>query len=143
NNQTIISERNFPIFQNNLDYFSAFSDITSLVQTTGNGLYTFSDLELPVLLTNPGYCQNRTNFGGWAILIIFKNDNLPLNQLNVYDGFQAVSQTQNTLTLTLNDLNVVDNAGAKVGFIDWEGDSTLANQETFKFNGFDLTNAIN
>lgn len=143
NNQVVNSERNFPIFKNNLDYFSAFSDITSLVQNTGNGLYTFSDLQLPVLSTNPGYCQNRTNFGGWAILIVFSNENLPLNQLNVYDGLQAVSQTQNTLTLQLSDLNVVDNAGAKVGFIAWEGDSTLANQETFKFNGFDLTNDIN
>lgn len=143
NNQVVQSERNFPIFQNNLDYFSAYADVTSIVQTTGNGLYTVSELDLQSFITGASYCINRTNFGGWAILIIYKNDNLPLNQLNVYDGLQAVSVNQNTLTLTLNDLNVVDNLGAKLGFIAWEGDSTLANQETFKFNGFDLTNALN
>ena len=144
NGQIVNSERNFPIFKNNLDYFSAYADITSIVKTFGNGLYTVSELDLQSFISNnPGYCQNRTNFGGWAILIIYKNDALPRNQLNVYDGLQAVSQAANTLTLTLNNLNVVDNAGAKLGFIAWEGDSTLANEETFKFNGFDLTNDLN
>lgn len=143
NGQTVNAARNFPIFKNNLNYFSAYADVTSIVQGTGNGLYTISELDLQSFITNSGYCQNRTNFGGWAILIIYKNDALPLNQLNVYDGLQAVSQTENSLTLTLNDLNVIDPAGAKLGFIAWEGDADLANQETFKFNGFDLTNGIN
>lgn len=143
NGQTINSDRNFPIFRNNLNYFSAYADVTSLVQTIGSGLYTVSELDLQPTITDSPYCVNRTNFGGWAILIIIKNAALPVNQLNVYDGLQAVSQAQNTLSLTLNDLNVVDIAGAKLGFIAWEGDATLANNETFKFNGFDLTNSIN
>lgn len=143
NGEIVTSERNFPMFQNNLNYFAAYADVTSIVEATGNGLYTVSELDLQSFITDSSYCVNRTNFGGWAILIIFKNDELPLNQLNVYDGLQAVSVNQNTLTLSLNDLNVVDNLGAKLGFIAWEGDSTLANQETFKFNGFDLTNALN
>lgn len=143
NGVTVNSERNFPIFRNNLNYFSAYSDVTFLVQATGNGLYTFSDLDLQPAFDSFPYCVNRTNFGGWAILIVYKNNALPLNQLNVYDGLQAVSSAQNSLSLTLNDLNVVDNTGAKLGFIAWEGDATLANQETFKFNGFNLTNDIN
>ena len=143
NGQVVNSSRNFPIFMNNLNYFSAYADVTSIVQSTGNGLYTVSELDLQSAISSPGYCTNRTNFGGWAMLVIYKNDLLPVNQLNVYDGLQAVSANQNTLTLTLNNMNVVDNLGAKLGFIAWEGDSTLANQETFKFNGFDLTNDIN
>lgn len=143
NGQLINSERNFPIFMNNLNYFSAFADVTSLVQATGNGMYLFSDLNIQAALLGFPYCNNRTNFAGWAMVVIYKNNALPLNQINVYDGLQAVSQNQNTLSLTLNDLNVVDNAGAKLAFVAWEGDATLANQETFKFNGFDLTNDIN
>ncbi|CAM4115434.1 gliding motility-associated C-terminal domain-containing protein [Flavobacterium antarcticum] len=143
NGEIVNSERDFPVFQNELDYFSAYADVTSIVQANGNGLYTVSELDLQTSITGSQYCVNRTNFGGWAILIIFKNENLPLNQLNIYDGLQAVSINQNTLTLTLNDLNVLDNLGAKLGFIAWEGDATLANQETFKFNGFDLTNDLN
>lgn len=143
NGQVVNSSRNFPIFMNNLNYFSAYAEVTSIVQAAGNGLYTVSELDLQSAISGSGYCTNRTNFGGWAMLVIYKNDLLPMNQLNVYDGLQAVSANQNTLTLTLNDMNVVDNLGAKLGFIAWEGDSTLANQETFKFNGFNLTNAIN
>lgn len=143
NGQVVNSERNFPMFKNNLNYFSAYADVTSIVQSTGNGLYTVSELDLQSFISGPEYCINRTNFGGWAILIVYKNESLPLNQINVYDGLQAVSSSENTLTLTLNNLNVVDTFGAKLGFIAWEGDSTLANEETFKFNGFDLTNEIN
>lgn len=143
NGQLVNSERNFPLFRNNLDYFSAYADVTNIIKANGNGLYTVSELDLQPFITGSGYCQNRTNFGGWAILIVYKNNALPVNQLNVYDGLQAVSQAQNTLTLTLNNMNVVDNLGAKLGFIAWEGDADLANEETFKFNGFDLTNAIN
>lgn len=143
NGQIVNSERNFPIFRNNLNYFSAYADVTYLVQANGNGLYTVSELDLQPTITDSPYCINRTNFGGWAILIIYKNNILPVNQLNVYDGLQAVSSTQNTLSLTLNNMNVVDNVGAKLGFIAWEGDATLANNESFKFNGFDLTNDIN
>lgn len=143
NGQVVNASRTFPIFRNNLNYFSAFADVTSIVQSTGNGLYTISELDLQQAILQPGYCTNRTNFGGWAVLIIYKNNILPVNQLNVYDGLQGVSAAQNTLTLTLNNMNVVDNVGAKLGFIAWEGDATLANNETFRFNGFDLTNDIN
>jgi len=143
NGQVVNASRTFPIFRNNLNYFSAFADVTSIVQATGSGLYTVSELDLQQAILQPGYCTNRTNFGGWAILIIYKNNTLPINQLNVYDGLQGVSAAQNSLTITLNNMNIVDNAGAKLGFIAWEGDATLDKDETFKFNGFDLTNDIN
>ena len=66
----------------NLTYFSAFKDITSFVQTTGNGTYTLSDFDLNSLVTT--YYNNATQFGGWAILVVYENPNLTLNQLNIY-----------------------------------------------------------
>ena len=144
NGSTINSQRTFPLFKNNLDYFCAFADVTTLVQNTGAGNYTVSEFDLASLVgAGSGYCNNSTNFGGWAIVVIFKNNNLPMNQLNVYDGLQGVSNTETDLSLTLNDLNVVDNAGAKIGFVAWEGDRDLANDENLTFNGFDLFNELN
>ena len=144
NGTTINSQRTFPLFKNNLDYFCAFADVTTLVKNTGAGNYTLSELDLASLVGGGSdYCNNRTNFGGWAIVVIYKNDNLPLNQLNVYDGLQGVSNVETNLSLTLNDLNVVDNAGAKIGFVAWEGDRGLANEENLTFNGFDLFNEQN
>lgn len=144
NGTTINAERNFPLFKNNLNYFCAFADITTFVKNTGNGNYTVSELDLAEIVgAGSGYCNNSTNFGGWAIVVVFKNDNLPINQLNVYDGFQGVSNTENHITLTLEDLNVVDNAGAKIGFVAWEGDRDLSENENLTFNGHDLFNELN
>jgi hypothetical protein len=57
-------------------YFSAFKDVTTLVQNAGNGTYTLSDLDISPF--EDLHLQRRTNFAGWAIVIIYKNPNLPL-----------------------------------------------------------------
>ena len=79
--------------RNRLQLFSAFADVTALVQSQGNGTYTVSDLDVSSFINY--HFENRTNFAGWAMVIIYKNNTLPLNQLNVYDGLQVVSIAQN------------------------------------------------
>lgn len=134
NNQTITADRTFlheRLIQNNpYEFFGAFADITNLVQQTGNGIYTFSDLDISEVL--PSHFIYKTNFAGWAIILVYENENLPINQLNVYDGLQGVP---NTLSITLNNLNVIDNIGAQIGFLAWEGDSTLDITESLRING--------
>lgn len=117
------------------DYFSAFKDITEQIVATGNGSYTFSGLDISSFL--PTYFTNRTNFAGWAIIIVYKNDALPLNQVNVYDGLEGVP---NELTITLSSLNVIDEIGAKIGFLAWEGDVGIAVNETLTINSAVLSN---
>lgn len=133
NNQTITPNRIFThqrVSNGNVyDYFSAFTDVTNQVRNTGNGTYTLSDLDLNEWI--PYYYGNRTNFGGWAIIIVYKNNNLPLNQVNVYDGLQAVP---NEISFTLNNLNVVDNQHSKIGFLAWEGDQNIAVGESLFIN---------
>lgn len=118
-----------------LDYFSAFVDITDYVSETGNGSYVFSDLDVSSFLAQ--HFIVKTNFAGWAIIIIYKNDDLPLNQINVYDGLQGVPQE---LQITLSSLNVIDDIGAKIGFLAWEGDVGIAVNETLTINGSVLSN---
>ncbi|MGG7036981.1 MAG: gliding motility-associated C-terminal domain-containing protein, partial [Flavobacterium sp.] len=110
---------------------------TALVQSTGNGMYTLSDLDISGF--EELHLLRRTNFAGWAIVIIYKNDGLPLNSVNVYDGLQGVPDE---LSITLDNLNVIDNEDAKIGFLAWEGDALLAT-ETFTFNGNILSNTLN
>ncbi|MCO6148633.1 gliding motility-associated C-terminal domain-containing protein [Flavobacterium sp. NRK1] len=145
NDTNITAERTFPLSAMNTDgtardYFSAFADITTLVQTTGNATYTVSDLDLTAIVGLNLYCGIKTNFGGWAIVIVYENNSLPLNQLNVYDGMQYVP---NAVSITLPSLNVIDNDGAKIGFLAWEGDSTLAVSESLTINGSVLSNDVN
>ncbi|HNP31971.1 MAG TPA: gliding motility-associated C-terminal domain-containing protein [Flavobacterium sp.] len=118
-------------------YFSAFKDVTSIIQATGNGDYTLSNLDISPF--EDLHFQRKTNFAGWAIIIVYKNDALPLNQVNVYDGLQGVPDE---LSITLNSLNVIDNNNSKVGFVAWEGDSALATEE-FTMNGNILSNTLN
>ena len=121
-------------FSNALDdirvFFAAFADITTIVQDQGSTAYTISEFVLTGVI-GP-YCPTGTNFGGWAITIIYEDLSLPLNQLNVYDGLQSVPTN---LTVTLDNLNVLDNQGAKIGFVAWEGDAGLAVNEQLTING--------
>lgn len=139
NGQTIVSERTFgvspPAATNH--FFSAFADVTTLVQNTGNGLYTLSDLDLSPFISPTQYCFNGTNFGGWALVIVYKNTSLPLNQINIYDGLQSVPEI---LSINLTNLNVIDNLGAKIGFVAWEGDRNIAVNETLSINGNPISN---
>ena len=137
NDRDILAQRTFTVTQNssNLPFFSAFADVTTQIQATGNGVYTFSDLDLTSVINK--YCGNATNFGGWAIIVVYKNESLPLNLLNVYDGLQYVPREIN---IALNRLNVIDNQGAKIGFVAWEGDRFLKVNETLRINGNPISN---
>jgi hypothetical protein len=139
NGQIIRPDRTFSLQRvvSNLvfDYFSAFKDITNQVQASGNGTYTLSDLDVSSFIDF--HSQRSTNFAGWAIIVVYKNPNLSLNQLNVYDGMQAIPDEVN---ITLNSLNVIDNNDAKIGFLAWEGDSGIAVNETLRINGSPIGN---
>lgn len=131
NNNPVTAERTFSdALDANRLFFAAFADVTTLVQSIGSDEYTLSDLDIQSIISP--YCPTGTNFAGWAITIIYEDDNLPLNQLNVYDGLQSVPDI---LTITLDNLNVLDNENAKIGFIAWEGDRSLAVNEQLTING--------
>ena len=133
NGTTITPDRTFSHSRffnpNTFTYFSAFKDITTLVQTTGNGTYTLSNLDISPF--EALHYSRKTNFAGWAILT--------LNQLNIYDGLQGVPDA---LQINLTNLYVLNNANAKAGFIAWEGDSQLAT-ENFTVNSTVISNPFN
>ncbi|BAO74531.1 T9SS C-terminal target domain-containing protein [Winogradskyella sp. PG-2] len=116
-------------------FFAAFADVTTIITSQGNTTYTVSDFDLTSII-GP-YCASGTNFGGWAITIVYEDDTLPLNQLNVYDGLQSVPSF---LSITLDNLNVLDNEDAKIGFVAWEGDRALAVNESLTINGNVISN---
>ena len=144
NNIDIQAEKHFnltftqPSLNVDLIFFVAFADVTEQVLATGNGTYTLSELDVSELFyPSSPYCLVATNYAGWALVIVYKNEQLPLNQLNVYEGFKSVPET---LSITLDNLNVIDNVGAKIGFVAWEGDSSINVNETLRINGNILSN---
>ena len=136
NSTSITPDRTFEYtYDESRQFFAAFTDVTEQVQNEGNGVYTLSDLE-NIDISEP-YCSTGTNFAGWAIIIIYSNPSLPLNQINVYDGLESVPEN---ITIQLNNLNVIDTTGAKIGFLAWEGDAGLAVNEVLQMNGITLSN---
>lgn len=137
NGQFVMAQRTFGVIQtfSGMPHFSAFADVTSLVQQAGNGNYTLSDLDLTAII--PSYCSFGGNFGGWAIVVVYQNNALPINQLNVYDGLQAMPDF---IDINLTNLNVVDPQGAQIGMIAWEGDDYNLINETMRINGNILSN---
>ena len=136
NNTPVLAERTFNDALDNVRiFFAAYADVTAIVLEQGNGTYTLSNLDLTE--TIEPYCPTGTNFAGWAIAIVYENSELPLNQVNIYDGLESVPSE---LSITLNNLNVLDTENAKIGFVAWEGDSALAVTEQLSINGNVLSN---
>ena len=73
-------------------------------------------------------------------MVIYEDPDLPINQLNIFDGLDQISRDINELTITLTDLETVDNSDAKIGFLTWEGDQGIAVDETLQLNGTVLSN---
>lgn len=140
NGQEVVADTILTFSYSGLKSFNATADVTALVQETGAGNYTFSGLDLNDVINSSIYCQSGLNFGGWAITVVYENPALPINQINVYDGLRGVPSA---LTIQLNSLDVIDSEDAKIGFIAWEGDSALANNETLTFNNVVLSNPLN
>ncbi len=139
NDIDIIAQRTFAdAIDADRPFFAAFTNITDVVSGEGPGEYTLSNLDLTNVI--PQYCATGTNFAGWSIIVVYEDNDLPLNQVNVFDGLESVSSTQNELNITLENLNVLDNNNAKIGFIAWEGDAGLAVDETLSINGTVLSN---
>ncbi|HSD14556.1 MAG TPA: gliding motility-associated C-terminal domain-containing protein [Flavobacterium sp.] len=128
NNIDISAQRTFSTFQASAGpekiFFAAFYDITNIVTSQGNTTYTVSELDVNDQISD--YWDNATHFAGWAVLVVYKNNSLPLNVVNVYDGLESLSTTPlgevGELTITIDNLNVIDDVGSKIGFIAWEGD---------------------
>src|SRR5690606_15897485 len=127
NNTSVVADHNYLVeFNDNnygtLTYFSCVSDITELVTNTGTGNYTLTDLVITETLeNNPGYCANRTNFAGWSVYVVYEDEQLPLNQVNLFQGLQI-----NNNIISNPPLNPANNA--------FNGTNTFTNSNTF-YNG--------
>ncbi len=140
NGTEITPDRTFTETLATRSVFGAFADVTALVQATGSGNYTISDFDLNGILSP--YCINRTNFGGWSIVVVYKDESLGSNLIKIYDGFEKVDSSHNNqdLTIVLNNLDIYHNQGNKIAFLAWEGDKNLNYDETLMINNHIVSN---
>ncbi len=141
NNAPVTASRTFSLFSADVLYFAAYADVTNIVSLNGNGQYTFSDMQID--LAASGACNNGTDFGGWAIYIIYEDPSLNLNQISLFDGLEFVSANNPQLNITLNNIDAATDELAKIGFLAWEGDMFNPVNESLRINGVLINNALN
>lgn len=129
NGAEVVASRTFSYNFGTNSFFAAYADVTNIVAANGNGMYTLSDLNLN---TN---CSTGTNFGGWAITVIYEDLSLTLNQISLFDGLEGVSSSNPSLEIVLTNIDIASEDLAKIGFTAWEGDAGLAVNETLLING--------
>lgn len=139
NGNPVSAQRTFSHIFNGQPYFAAYADVTAIVGGIGNGIYTFSDMDVSAIIDN----YNGTNYGGWAIYVIYEDPGLLLNQISLFDGMESVSANNNSLDITLTNIDVSSDVLSKIGFLAWEGDLAIDNGETLLINGTLISNPLN
>ena len=108
--------------------YYCFKNITTIVQNNGiKGRYTLADLVTQTGTTNL--------WGGWSIVVVFKNVYEPMRNLTVYDGFANVS-IGNSLDIPISGF-VTPLAGPvtfELGVIALDGDRDSQGDQ-LQFNG--------
>jgi hypothetical protein len=123
-------------------YFGSFKDVTSLILQEGNTVYTLENLNLNPIINN--YCSSAIYHSGWSLLVIYEDNTLPTQQVNLYDGFASVYgqpfNPTSSATIDIEGLNVVDTQNARLGFLAWNGNPFIFFNESISFNSNLLSN---
>jgi uncharacterized repeat protein (TIGR01451 family) len=95
--------------------YQGFADVTTLVAGSGGGTFVVADIVADIAGSN--------RYGGWSMVIAYRNPNLQPRNIAVFDGFLAINNTT-AQNITLNGF-LTPPSGAvdtKLGVVGWEGD---------------------
>ncbi|MEO8406713.1 MAG: hypothetical protein ABI480_19020, partial [Chitinophagaceae bacterium] len=120
--------------------YHCFKDITSIVQAGGsNARYTLANVAVRTGGTN--------RFGGWTIVVVYKNDLQPTRNLTVFNGLANVSGTNTTDIPVSGFLTPLSGpVSFELGAVTYDGDRASTGDQLL-FNGagsfVNVSDAIN
>ena len=117
--------------------YQAFADVTTIVSNAGAGNYSVGDLAAVTGDDGLGF------YGGWALLVAYKDNNQAFRKLSIYDGAVVINGST-TESVTVNGL-LTPSSGAFntfLGALVWEGDVGFTNDQ-FIFEGTPITDTEN
>ncbi|QKX05570.1 sodium:calcium exchanger [Aquimarina sp. TRL1] len=135
-NQTINADITKKTTIDGINLYGMVSDVTSIIQGIADpsaNTYDFSGLTIDNSAT---YCNSGIVLGGWSLMIFYTAPGLPAVSINLYDGFDGGQNT--TTNYTLSGFFANGGTGSKTSVLSWEGDITLANNESLS-----ITTGIN
>jgi uncharacterized repeat protein (TIGR01451 family) len=115
--------------------YQGFADVTSSVQSAGSGSYTVGNVQA-------GTGQDR--YGGWSLVVAYKDSSQPPRNLTVFDGFQTVTTANPDVAIPVSGF-VTPLSGpvnTSLGFIAGEGDRGLTG-DSARLNATTLSDAAN
>lgn len=118
-------------FGGSLEFHNQSADVTAIVQAIPNlstNVFDFSGLTID----NTGSYCGSTTLGGWVLMVFYSAPGLPATTINLYQGFDANQNT--TTTFGLSGFYAIGSIGSKTTILSWEGDQSLANNESLRFN---------
>ena len=113
------------------EFYGGIADVTTIIQGIADpttNVYNFSGLTVDNSAT---YCNSATVLGGWSLFIFYSHSSLPASTINLYQGFDG--ESNNSYSFTLSGFFAIGSTGSKTTVMSWEGDQTLANNESLTF----------
>ncbi|NEA30657.1 DUF11 domain-containing protein [Streptomyces sp. SID13031] len=112
--------------------YSSYLDITSVVQTAGNGEYWGADAAA-------GTGADR--YAGWSLVIAYEHPNEPLRDLTVFNGYARVT-TGDVIKTSISGFLAPPSGpvNARFGSVTYEGDAGISG-DYFAVNGTRLADA--
>jgi large repetitive protein len=118
--------------------YHCFTDITSLVQGAG--------IKARFTLANVAGNPNASNkFGGWSIVVVYKNDNLDMRQLTVFEGLANIQSGSNgTVNIPVSGFLTPPTGPVnfELGIIAYDGDRSFTG-DSLLFNGAGSFRSVN
>src|SRR5690625_1439229 len=109
---------------NNRRAYMADADITDIVKNALDGTYAVGGASLSTGTQSGGL----GNYGGWAIIVIYRDDSEPFRRMMLFDGDGGYIQGTDTETISVNGILTPPQGefSAALGALVWEGDRGIA-----------------
>ncbi|KAA9376116.1 DUF11 domain-containing protein [Microbispora cellulosiformans] len=101
--------------------YGASADVTSLVAAAGAGTYTVANVQ-----ASQGF-DNLGAFGGWTLVVAYRDPSLPLRNIAVFDGFLNQQNNTPATTITLSGFQTPTTGPVNVtlGEVALDGDNAI------------------
>ena len=99
--------------------YQSFVNVTSLVQAGGNGMYTVGNI---------ASTQGATYWGGWTLVVAYRNTALPTRNLAVFDGLLQANNAATPVDITVSGFLTPSSGtvNSTIGVVAYDGDAGQA-----------------
>lgn len=122
--------------------YAAFANVTNFVSGLGTGTYTVGNVQAGTGVRDDAG-QSGGIFGGWSLIIVYKNPAEPLRNMSVWDAlFRVEPNTSGTASLSNFITPSTGQVQAAIAVFVMEGDLGLTG-DSLQLNGSNVSNALN